>query len=98
MVELYRQELKSWSQRWRLNPELRDAQCGHLRNAVQVRQMDACEHCAADRFLPPFRYDGDTHTRLVDDVNAWFELSEDTSQLEANMVLVHHAFRGDDGP
>eukprot|EP00434_Breviolum_minutum_P037638 symbB.v1.2.033382.t1/scaffold4123.1/size58836/2 len=76
----------------------RDAHCGHLRNAIQIRQMDACEHCAADRFLPPFRYDGGTHTRLVDDVNAWFELSEDTSQLEANMVLVHNAFRGDDGP
>ena len=73
---------------WHLQEE-----CGHLRHATQVRQMSACEHCASNRFLTPFRYDGDTHTRLVDDVNAWFELCQDTTQLEANMAMVHAEFQ-----
>ena len=73
---------------WHLREE-----CGRLRNATQVRQMSACEHCASNRFLTPFQYDGDTHTRLVDDVNAWFELCQDTTQLEANMAMVHAEFQ-----
>ena len=71
----------------------RSADCGHLRNATQLRQFDACENCAADRFLPPFRYDETSHTRLVDEVNSWFEMCQDTAQLEHNITLVHAEFQ-----